>query len=75
MPGLQQGIQYIKRDESRHIAYGVFLISRLVAADKSLWPVVEDRMHELFNAIARNQEQNGSPNLCAPMHANSLKSG
>ncbi len=61
MPGLQQGIQYIKRDESRHIAYGVFLISRLVAADKSLWPVVEDRMHELFNAIARNQEQNGSP--------------
>ncbi|HLJ34072.1 MAG TPA: R2-like ligand-binding oxidase [Ktedonobacteraceae bacterium] len=61
MPGLQQGIQYIKRDESRHIAYGVFLISRLVAADKSLWPVVEHRMHELFDAVARNQEQNGSP--------------
>ena len=43
MPGLLQGIQLIKRDESRHIAYGVFLISRLVAQDKSLWPFVEDR--------------------------------
>lgn len=61
MPGLQQGIQLIKRDESRHIAYGVFLISRLVAQDKSLWPVVEARMDELFTAIARNQEENGTP--------------
>jgi ribonucleoside-diphosphate reductase beta chain len=61
MPGLQEGLKHIKRDESRHIAYGVFLISRLVAADKSLWPVVEGRMHELFNAVARNQERNGTP--------------
>jgi len=61
MPGLQQGTQLIKRDESRHIAYGVFLISRLVAADKSLWPAVEARMNELFSAIARNQEENGTP--------------
>lgn len=48
MPGLKQGIGYLKRDESRHIAYGVFLISRLVAQDKSLWDVVEERMNELF---------------------------
>lgn len=61
MPGLQQGLQYIKRDESRHIAYGVFLISRLVAQDKSLWPVVEDRMNELFSAIQSDQQQNGTP--------------
>jgi ribonucleoside-diphosphate reductase beta chain len=61
MPGLQQGIQFIKRDESRHIAYGVFLISRLVAQDKSLWPVVEARMNELFSAIDRSQQENGTP--------------
>lgn len=61
MPGLLQGVQLIKRDESRHIAYGVFLISRLVAADKALWPVVEQRMNELFSAIERNQQQNGTP--------------
>ncbi len=48
MPGLRQGVGYIKRDESRHIAYGVFLISRLVAQDKSLWSVVEERMNELL---------------------------
>jgi ribonucleoside-diphosphate reductase beta chain len=63
LPGLLQGIQMIKRDESRHIAYGVFLISRLVAQDKTLWPVVEARMQELFNAIARDQEQNGTPEV------------
>ncbi len=48
MPGLKQGIGYLKRDESRHIAYGVFLISRLVAQDQSLWDIVEQRMNELL---------------------------
>ncbi|GCE22354.1 ribonucleotide-diphosphate reductase [Dictyobacter kobayashii] len=63
MPGFRQGIGLIKRDESRHIAYGVFLISRLVAQDPDLWPVVEGRMHELYDAIARNQEQDGTPEV------------
>ena len=48
MPGLREGIHLLKRDESRHIAYGVFLISRLVAQDKELWSVVESRMSELL---------------------------
>ncbi|MGH2480267.1 MAG: R2-like ligand-binding oxidase [Ktedonobacteraceae bacterium] len=61
MPGLLQGIQLIKRDESRHIAYGVFLISRLVAQDKSLWPFVEEQMHYYFDPIASSQERNGAP--------------
>jgi ribonucleoside-diphosphate reductase beta chain len=61
MPGLLQGIQLLKRDESRHIAYGVFLISRLVAQDKSLWPLVEERMHHYFDDIASSQERNGTP--------------
>ncbi len=63
MPGLLQGIQLIKRDESRHIAYGVFLISRLVAQDKSLWPLVEERMQQYFVAIADNQRENGTPEV------------
>jgi ribonucleoside-diphosphate reductase beta chain len=48
LPGLRAGINLLKRDESRHIAYGVFLISRLVAQDKQLWSVVETRMNELL---------------------------
>lgn len=61
MPGLKQGLRLIQRDESRHIAYGVFLISRLVAADKSLWPVVESRMNELFSHVESDQQRNGTP--------------
>jgi ribonucleoside-diphosphate reductase beta chain len=48
MPGLCKALVEIKRDESRHIAYGVFLLSRLVAEDGSVWKVIEARMQELF---------------------------
>lgn len=48
LPGQREGIRLLKQDESRHIAYGVFLLSRLLAADASLWSVVEDRMNELL---------------------------
>jgi ribonucleoside-diphosphate reductase beta chain len=50
LPGLREGLALVKRDESRHIAYGVHLISRLVAADPALWGVVEERMAELLPA-------------------------
>jgi ribonucleoside-diphosphate reductase beta chain len=48
LPGLRAGLGLVKRDESRHIAYGVYLLSRLVSADPSLWEVVEERMNELL---------------------------
>jgi ribonucleoside-diphosphate reductase beta chain len=48
MPGLREGLRLIKQDESRHIAYGVHLLSRLVAEDPELWPVVELQMGELL---------------------------
>lgn len=47
MPAQRQGIHYLKQDESRHIAYGIFLLSRLISADDSLWQVAEDT----FNAL------------------------
>ena len=47
MPGLCAGLVNIKRDESRHIAYGVYLLSRLVAEDHSAWDAIEQRMAEL----------------------------
>lgn len=49
LPGLRQGLRHIQRDESRHLAYGVFLISRLVA-EHGVWPAVEQRMNELVEA-------------------------
>ena len=57
MPGLCAGLVNIKRDESRHIAYGVYLLSRLVAEDPSVWDVIERRMAELrplIDAIIRS---------------------
>jgi ribonucleoside-diphosphate reductase beta chain len=48
MPGLCGALVDVKRDESRHIAYGVYLLSRLVADDPAIWEVIEARMGELF---------------------------
>ena len=47
-PGLRQGLGLVKRDESRHIAYGVYLLSRLVAEEPELWPYAQRRMDELL---------------------------
>lgn len=48
MPGQCHGISLLKQDESRHIAYGIYLISRLVAEDDTLWAVVEAQMNDLL---------------------------
>lgn len=48
MPGVRKGVALLKQDESRHIAYGLYLISRLVAADPRLWDVCDERMGELL---------------------------
>jgi ribonucleoside-diphosphate reductase beta chain len=48
MPGQCQGIRSLKQDESRHIAYGIFLISRLIAVDHQLWSVAEATMNALL---------------------------
>jgi ribonucleoside-diphosphate reductase beta chain len=48
MPGQCDGIRLLKQDESRHIAYGVFLISRLVAENNALWDVADQTMNTLM---------------------------
>jgi ribonucleoside-diphosphate reductase beta chain len=49
MPGMQKMVDLIKRDESRHLAYGVYLLSRLLAEHgDAVWEVIERRMGELL---------------------------
>lgn len=48
MPGQLQGITYLKQDESRHIAYGIYLISRLVAENPNVWATAEATMNALL---------------------------
>ncbi len=48
MPGVRQGINLLKQDESRHIAYGIFLLSRLISEDESLWEIAQTTMNQLL---------------------------
>ena len=48
MPGLRRGITLLKQDESRHIAYGLYLLSRLVAEHPDTWDVLETQMNSLL---------------------------
>ncbi len=54
LPGMQQAVAHLKSDESRHLAYGVFLLSRLVVeGGEEIWRTIEARMGELLGpAIA-----------------------
>ena len=46
MPGLMSFVGKLKQDESRHIAYGIYLISRLVAENgDEVWAAVQDQMN------------------------------
>lgn len=48
MPGVTEGIRLLQRDESRHIAYGIHLITRLIRANPSLMGVLQSTMTELL---------------------------
>jgi ribonucleoside-diphosphate reductase beta chain len=49
MPGLVQGIGKMMQDESRHIAFGVYLLSRLIAEHGDpVWHAIQERMNDLL---------------------------
>jgi ribonucleoside-diphosphate reductase beta chain len=49
MPGMQRIVANLRRDESRHIAYGVYLLSRLLAEHgDAAWNAIESRLNELL---------------------------
>jgi ribonucleoside-diphosphate reductase beta chain len=57
MPGLLKGVGYLKRDESRHIAYGTFLLQRLISEHPHIFEIVSNKMEQLTPlAIQLNQE-------------------
>jgi ribonucleoside-diphosphate reductase beta chain len=61
LPGLRRGLELVQRDESRHIAYGIYLLARLLHADRGLWPIVEERMNELLPAALAVVEETFAP--------------
>lgn len=64
MPALLKGIDYLKRDESRHIAYGTYLLQRLISEHPHIFDLVRNKMEELTPlAIKLNQEGNTGVNV------------
>jgi len=58
LPGMMEFTAKLKQDESRHIAYGIFLLSRLISENgPAVWKVVEDQMQKMMTlAIAQVQQ-------------------
>jgi ribonucleoside-diphosphate reductase beta chain len=48
LPGQTGGIRLLKQDESRHIAYGIYLIARLIADEPDLWEVADATMNAML---------------------------
>ncbi|MDZ4861007.1 MAG: R2-like ligand-binding oxidase [Candidatus Hydrogenedentes bacterium] len=48
LPGTRGAISKIKQDEARHIAFGIYLLSRLLSSDPALWDVVQETMNDLL---------------------------
>lgn len=49
LPGMRAGVERLREDESRHIAYGVHLLSRLVAEHgEPVWRAISERFERLL---------------------------
>lgn len=48
LPGLLEGIEKLKQDESRHIAFGLYLINRLLDENPGLGEEMEDLLEDLL---------------------------
>jgi ribonucleoside-diphosphate reductase beta chain len=48
LPGMLEGIEKLKQDESRHIAYGLYLINRLLDENPDQGEFVERQLEELL---------------------------
>jgi ribonucleotide reductase beta subunit family protein with ferritin-like domain/putative sterol carrier protein len=51
MPGIRKGISLLKQDESRHIAYGIYLISRILIEKPELKPIFDEQMSRCMELV------------------------
>jgi len=64
LPGMQEGLRLVRRDEGRHITYGTYLCRRIMAAHPELLEFAKGRMHELFDYYFQQSfypTRNGEP--------------
>jgi len=51
LPGMRKGIGLLKQDESRHIAYGIYLISRILIEKPELKPIFDEQMSRCMELV------------------------
>ncbi|MFP4321623.1 MAG: ribonucleotide-diphosphate reductase subunit beta [Anaerolineales bacterium] len=49
MPSFARGLEYVQRDEARHIAFGLHLLTRILTENPELRPLVDARCNALMN--------------------------
>lgn len=47
LPNTRKAIWNLKQDESRHIAYGLYLLARLLSTNEDVWDVIETTINTL----------------------------
>lgn len=57
LQGMKQGMRNLQLDESRHIAYGVFLCSTLVSEDDSLFEIIEEVMDGILTFLTESNQE------------------
>ena len=69
MPGMQQFVANLKRDESRHIAFAVYFLSRLVVehGDRA-WNAIEQRMQYLLPLVRESGQRAGVSYTVVPFN-------
>jgi ribonucleoside-diphosphate reductase beta chain len=53
LPGLRAGLVLVNRDESRHVAYGLHVLHRLMRADARVAAVIRSTIEELAPLVIR----------------------
>lgn len=53
LPGLRAGLVLVNRDESRHVAYGLHVLKRLMETDAAVADAVRKRVEELTPLVTR----------------------
>lgn len=59
LPGLQEGLRLVQRDERRHIAYGTYLCRRIISSNPELFEYGKERMEYLRDGYFTNLRVQG----------------
>ncbi|MEE9374362.1 MAG: R2-like ligand-binding oxidase [Saprospiraceae bacterium] len=58
MPNMMKFIGKLKQDESRHIAYGLYLLARLISENgNEVWEAIQDQMNKLLPLVMKIIEE------------------